>query len=29
VLDMVFVAVTILFFALSIGYVAVCDRLMK
>jgi hypothetical protein len=29
VLDMVFVGVTILFFAVSIGYVTVCDRLMK
>jgi hypothetical protein len=29
VLDLVFVAVTILFFAVSIGYVALCDRLMK
>jgi hypothetical protein len=29
VLDLVFVAVTILFFVVSIGYVAVCDRLMK
>jgi len=29
VLDLVFVAVTILFFAVSIGYVAACDRLMK
>jgi hypothetical protein len=29
VLDLVFVAVTILFFAVSIGYVALCDRLTK
>jgi hypothetical protein len=29
VLDLVFVAVTILFFVISIGYVAACDRLMK
>jgi hypothetical protein len=29
VLDMVFVAVSVLFFVVSIGYVAVCDRLMK
>jgi hypothetical protein len=29
VLDLVFVAVSVLFFAVSIGYVAVCDRLMK
>jgi hypothetical protein len=28
-LDLVFVAVTILFFVVSIGYVAACDRLMK
>jgi len=27
--DVIFVAVTVLFFAASIGYVAVCDRLMK
>jgi hypothetical protein len=29
VLDIVFIALTIVFFAASIGYVAVCDRLMK
>jgi len=29
VLDLVFVVATILFFAISLGYVAVCDRLMK
>jgi hypothetical protein len=29
VLDIIFVAITILFFLLSIGYVRVCDRLMK
>jgi hypothetical protein len=29
VLDVVFVVISILFFAVSIGYVAVCDRLMK
>jgi hypothetical protein len=29
VLDVFFVAVSILFFVLSIGYVAACDRLMK
>jgi hypothetical protein len=29
VLDLVFGAVTILFFAVSIGYVALCDRLTK
>jgi len=29
VLDLIFVAVTILFFVVSIGYVAACDRLMK
>jgi hypothetical protein len=28
-LDLVFVGVSILFFAVSIGYVVVCDRLMK
>ena len=29
VLDAVFVTVSILFFAASVGYVALCDRLMK
>jgi hypothetical protein len=29
VLDIVFIVVTIAFFAVSIGYVATCDRLMK
>jgi len=29
VLDIVFVGVSILFFVVSIGYVAACDRLMK
>ena len=29
VLDLAFVAVSILFFVVSIGYVAACDRLMK
>jgi hypothetical protein len=29
VLDVVFVGVSILFFVVSIGYVAACDRLMK
>jgi len=29
VLDVIFVGLTILFFVLGIGYVAVCDRLMK
>jgi hypothetical protein len=29
VLDLIFVAITILFFVVSIGYVAACDRLMK
>jgi hypothetical protein len=29
VLDVIFVAITILFFVVSIGYVAACDRLMK
>ena len=28
-LDILFVTVTVLFFALSVGYVAACDRLMK
>jgi hypothetical protein len=28
-LDIAFVAITILFFIVSIGYVAACDRLMK
>ena len=27
--DVLFVTVSILFFAVSIGYVAACDRLMK
>jgi hypothetical protein len=27
--DVVFVGLTIVFFALSIGYVALCQRLMK
>jgi len=27
--DFIFVALTILFFIVSIGYVAACDRLMK
>jgi hypothetical protein len=29
VLDVIFVGLTILFFVVSVGYVAVCDRLMK
>jgi hypothetical protein len=29
VLDVIFVGLTILFFVLGIGYVAMCDRLMK
>jgi len=29
VLDLVFVGLSVLFFVVSIGYVAVCDRLMK
>jgi hypothetical protein len=29
VLDVVFVGLTIAFFALGIGYVALCQRLMK
>jgi hypothetical protein len=29
VLDLMFVAISLLFFAISIGYVALCDRLMK
>ena len=28
-LDIAFVAITILFFIVGIGYVAACDRLMK
>ena len=28
-LDLMFLSVTILFFIVSIGYVAACDRLMK
>jgi len=27
--DLVFVGISILFFVVSIGYVAACDRLMK
>ena len=27
--DLVFVALSLLFFAVSIGYVAACERLMK
>jgi len=27
--DAIFVSVTILFFAASVGYVVLCDRLMK
>jgi hypothetical protein len=29
VLDLLFIGVSILFFVVSIGYVAACDRLMK
>jgi hypothetical protein len=29
VLDLVFVGVSVLFFAVSIGYVAACERLIK
>jgi hypothetical protein len=29
VLDLVFVSLTVLFFAVSVGYVAACERLMK
>jgi hypothetical protein len=29
VLDVMFITLSILFFALSIGYVAMCERLMK
>jgi hypothetical protein len=29
VLDVVFVAVALAFFALTVGYVGLCDRLMK
>jgi hypothetical protein len=28
-LDVVFVAVSLVFFAVSVGYVSLCDRLMK
>ena len=28
-LDVVFVAVTLIFFAIGVGYVGFCDRLMK
>jgi hypothetical protein len=29
VLDLVFIAITLLFFAVSVGYVALCARLMR
>jgi hypothetical protein len=29
VLDLVFIAVSVVFILLSVGYVAACDRLMK
>jgi len=29
VLDVLYVALTILFFVLSLGYIAACDRLMR
>jgi hypothetical protein len=29
VLDLVFVGLTVLFFAVSVAYVAACERLMK
>jgi hypothetical protein len=29
VLDALFIALTVVFFTLSIGYIAVCERLMK
>jgi hypothetical protein len=29
VLDTVFILLTLVFFAVAVGYVAVCDRLMK
>ena len=29
VLDAMFVGLTVLFFLISLGYVALCDRLMK
>jgi hypothetical protein len=29
VLDMMFVGLTIVFFIVGVGYVALCDRLMK
>jgi hypothetical protein len=28
-LDFIFITLSVLFFVVSIGYVAVCDRLMK
>lgn len=28
-LDVIFVGVTLIFFAVSVGYVGLCDRLMK
>jgi len=29
VLDLVFIGISVVFFAVSVGYVAICDRLMK
>ena len=29
VLDLIFLAITVAFFALSVGYVALCNRLIK
>jgi hypothetical protein len=29
VLDIVFILLTLVFFAISIGYIVACDRLMK
>jgi hypothetical protein len=29
VLDVIFVSLALVFFAISVGYVAICDRLMK
>jgi len=29
VLDVLFIALTLIFFVISLGYVAMCDRLMR
>ncbi len=29
ILDIAFISITVIFFAVALGYVAVCDRLMR